>query len=50
MSFNVPKYRSIGLAKDSELTETVQAALDTIGQEERDQLMKDAASRQPSEQ
>lgn len=41
---------SIGLAKDSELTEAVQAALDTISQEEREQLMKDAASRQPSEQ
>lgn len=39
---------SIGIAKNSELFEDVQNALASITQEERDQMMKDAASRQPA--
>lgn len=39
---------SIGIKKDSELFADVQKALAEISQEERDQLMKDAASRQPA--
>ena len=39
---------SIGIKKDSELFDDVQKALAEITQEERVQLMKDAASRQPA--
>ena len=39
---------SIGIKKESELFEDVQKALAEISQEERDQMMKDAASRQPA--
>lgn len=39
---------SIGMKKDSPLYEDVQKALASISQEEREQLMSDAASRQPA--
>nr|WP_294561690.1 transporter substrate-binding domain-containing protein [uncultured Traorella sp.] len=39
---------SIGIKKNSELFDDVQKALASITQEERDQMMKDAASRQPA--
>lgn len=41
---------SIGLAKNSELTSQVQEILDGISDEQREQLMSEAASRQPVEE
>lgn len=41
---------SIGLAKNSELTEKVQSALDNISEETRETMMKEAAGRQPVEE